>query len=85
MRPLRGSVFTAAWLALVSGLAVVGLGLCRYAGKGQSDLGVLRTLLGVFRPSDLVMRYALIGQTIPSEGLLGATSISASSVMPGAK
>ena len=33
--------------------AVVGLGLCRYAGKGQSDLGVLRTLLDLFRPGDV--------------------------------
>ena len=37
---------------------------------------IFGTLLGVFRPSDLVMRYALIGQTIPAERLLGATSIS---------
>src|SRR6185503_1709063 len=37
---------------------------------------IFGTLLGLFRPSDLVMRYALIGQTIPSERLLGATSIS---------
>ena len=37
---------------------------------------VIGTLLGLFKPSDLVMRYALIAQTIPSERLLGATSIS---------
>jgi predicted MFS family arabinose efflux permease len=37
---------------------------------------VIGTLLGLFRPSDLVMRYALIAQTIPSERLLAATSIS---------
>jgi predicted MFS family arabinose efflux permease len=37
---------------------------------------VFGTLLGLFRPSDLVMRYALIGQTIPSERLFSATSIS---------
>ncbi len=37
---------------------------------------IIGTLLGLFRPSDIVMRYALIGQTIPSERLLGATSIS---------
>ena len=30
---------------------------------------VFGTLLGLFRPSDLVMRYALIGQTIPAERL----------------
>ena len=35
--------------------AVVGLGICRYAGKGQSDLGVLRTLLDLFRPGDVVL------------------------------
>jgi predicted MFS family arabinose efflux permease len=37
---------------------------------------IFGTLLGLFRPSDLVMRYALIGQTIPSERLFSATSIS---------
>jgi predicted MFS family arabinose efflux permease len=37
---------------------------------------VFGTLLGLFRPSDLVMRYALIGQTIPSNRLFVATSIS---------
>jgi hypothetical protein len=35
--------------------AVVGLGICRYAGKGQSDTGLLRTLLDVFRPGDVVL------------------------------
>ena len=35
--------------------AVVGLGICRYAGKGQSDTGILRTLLDVFRPGDVVL------------------------------
>ncbi|MGH8665377.1 MAG: MFS transporter [Burkholderiales bacterium] len=37
---------------------------------------IFGTLLGLFRPSDLVMRYALIGQTIPSVRLFTATSIS---------
>src|SRR3954470_2421127 len=36
-----GAVFSLAWGG------VVGLGPCRYAGKGQSDLGLLRTLLDV--------------------------------------
>jgi hypothetical protein len=40
--------------------AVVGLGLCRYAGKGQSDLGVLRTLLDVFRPGDVMLADRLM-------------------------
>jgi hypothetical protein len=35
--------------------AVVGLGIRRYAGKGQSDLGVLRELLGLFCPGDVVL------------------------------
>jgi predicted MFS family arabinose efflux permease len=37
---------------------------------------IFGTLLGLFRPSDLVMRYALIGDTIPPERLFIATSIS---------
>ena len=32
-------------------------------------------IMGVFRPSDLVMRYAIIGQTIPTKNLTGAMSI----------
>ena len=37
---------------------------------------VIVTLMGLVRPSDLVMRYALIGETMPPEQLMGATSIS---------
>jgi hypothetical protein len=40
--------------------AVVELGICRYAGKGQSELGLLRTLLGVFRPGDVVLADRLM-------------------------
>jgi IS4 transposase len=40
--------------------AVVGLGIGRYAGKGQSDLGLLRTLLDVFRPGDVVLADRLM-------------------------
>jgi hypothetical protein len=40
--------------------AVVGLGTCRYAGKGQSDTGILRTLLDVFRPGDVVLGDRLL-------------------------
>jgi predicted MFS family arabinose efflux permease len=32
--------------------------------------------MGLMRPSDLVMRYALIGQTMPANHLMGATSVS---------
>jgi predicted MFS family arabinose efflux permease len=38
------------------------------------------TVMGVFRPSDLVMRYALVGQTIPSGQLTGAMSVSRTTV-----
>jgi hypothetical protein len=40
--------------------AVVGLGTCRYAGKGQSDLGLLRRLLSVFRPGDVMLADRLM-------------------------
>jgi Transposase DDE domain len=40
--------------------AVVGLGTCRYAGKGQSDLGLLRKLLDVFRPGDVMLADRLM-------------------------
>jgi predicted MFS family arabinose efflux permease len=37
---------------------------------------IIGAAMGVLRPSDLVMRYALIGETIPSTQLMSATSIS---------
>ena len=37
---------------------------------------VIATLMGVVRPSDLVMRYSLIGQSMPPDQLVGATSVS---------
>src|SRR6188472_58903 len=40
--------------------AVVGLGVCRYAGKGQSDLGLLRKLLDVFHPGDVMLADRLM-------------------------
>ena len=43
---------------------------------------VFGTMLGLFKPSDLVMRYALIGQTIPSARLYSATSVSRHSGSP---
>jgi hypothetical protein len=49
-----GAVFSPAWGA------VVGLGTCRYAGKGQSDLGLLRKLLGLFRRGDVMLADRLM-------------------------
>jgi hypothetical protein len=40
--------------------AVVDLGICRYAGKGQSELGLLRTLWNVFVPGDVLLADRLM-------------------------
>jgi hypothetical protein len=58
-----GLGFPLARIAAVFSLAcgaVVGLGICRYAGKGQSELGMLRKLLDVFRPGDVVLADRLM-------------------------
>jgi hypothetical protein len=58
-----GLGFPLARIAAVFSLAcgaVVGLGICRYAGKGQSELGMLRTLLGLFRSGDVVLADRLM-------------------------
>jgi MFS family permease len=36
---------------------------------------VISTFMGMVRPSDMVMRYALVGETMPSAHLMGAMSI----------
>jgi hypothetical protein len=40
--------------------AVIDLGICRYAGKGQSELGLLRTLMKIFQPGDVVLADRLM-------------------------
>lgn len=40
--------------------AVLDLGICRYAGKGQSEIGMLRTLWHMFRPGDVVLTDSLM-------------------------
>jgi hypothetical protein len=40
--------------------AVLDLAIGRYAGKGQSELGMLRTLWGFFRPGDVVLADRLM-------------------------
>jgi hypothetical protein len=58
-----GLGFPLARIAAVFSLAcgaVVGLGTCRYAGKGQSDLGLLRKLLDLFRPGDVMLADRLM-------------------------
>lgn len=41
--------------------AIVDLGICRYAGKGQSELSLFRTLWHRFRPGDIVLADRLYG------------------------
>jgi len=40
--------------------AVLDLGICRYAGKGQSELGMLRTLWDIFLPGDIMLADRLM-------------------------
>jgi hypothetical protein len=58
-----GLGFPLARIAAVFSLAcgaVVDLGICRYAGKGQSELGLLRTLWDMFRPGDVLLADRLM-------------------------
>lgn len=40
--------------------AILDLGICRYAGKGQSELGLLRGLMNIFRPGDVMLADRLM-------------------------
>jgi hypothetical protein len=40
--------------------AILDLGICRYAGKGQSESGLLRRLWGLFRPGDVMVADRLL-------------------------
>lgn len=40
--------------------AVLDVGICRYAGKGQSELGMLRTLWDLFLPGDVMLADRLM-------------------------
>jgi hypothetical protein len=58
-----GLGFPLARIAAVFSLAcgaVLDVGICRYAGKGQSELGLLRTLMSLFRPGDVVLADRLM-------------------------
>ena len=37
---------------------------------------IIGAVMSVVRPSDMVLRYALVGETMPAAGIIGATSIS---------
>jgi hypothetical protein len=49
----------AAIFSLATG-AVMDLGICRYAGNGQSELGMLGSLWSIFRPGDLLLADRLM-------------------------
>jgi Transposase DDE domain len=58
-----GLGFPLARIAAVFSLAcgaVVDVALCRYAGKGQSELGMLRTLWNLFVPGDVLLADRLM-------------------------
>jgi hypothetical protein len=58
-----GLGFPLARIAAVFSLAcgaVLDVGIRRYAGKGQSELGMLRALLALFRPGDVVLADRLM-------------------------
>src|SRR5271170_1463740 len=58
-----GLGFPLARIAAVFSLAcgaILDVGICRYAGKGQSELGMLRALLGLFRPGDVLLADRLM-------------------------
>ena len=58
-----GLGFPLARIAVVFSLAcgaVLDLAICRYAGKGQSELGMLRTLWDMFRPGDVLLADRLM-------------------------
>lgn len=47
-------------IASLSCGAIVNLGLCRYAGKGQSEVSLLRRLWDVLRPGDVLLADSLL-------------------------
>src|SRR4029450_4317726 len=56
---------------------LMGLGFAELLSPGW--VFVIATLSGVVRPNDLVLRNALIGETIPSPHLIGALGLSRAS------
>ena len=58
-----GLGFPLARIAAVFSLAcgaVLDVGICRYAGKGQSELGMLRLLWNIFSPGDIMLADRLM-------------------------
>lgn len=76
---LGGRTMLCALRAIYAGLAVVVVGLAFAGMLTPVWVFVVAAVNGVFRPSDLVMRNALIGETIPPGDLMGAIGLSRAS------
>jgi Na+/melibiose symporter-like transporter len=51
-------------------------GFAYFDALGPLPVFVIGTLMGLVRPSDIAIRYSLVGETIPSRQLVGAMGIS---------
>lgn len=51
-------------------------GFAYFDALGPLSVFVIGTLMGLVRPSDIAIRYSLVGETIPSRQLVGAMGIS---------
>jgi predicted MFS family arabinose efflux permease len=57
-------------------LATTMMALAMTGALSPVHVFVIAGLMGLMRPSDMVMRYAVIGSTMPTPLLMGATSVS---------
>lgn len=56
--------------------AAVLTGFIYFDALGPVPVFVIGALMGIVRPSDIAIRYSLVGETIPSKRLMGAMSVS---------
>src|SRR3989338_4879389 len=73
---LGGRVMLCAMRAIYAALAALLMLLALAGLLGPAWVLVVAALAGLVRPNDLVMRNALIGETIPPQHLLGALGLS---------
>jgi MFS family permease len=71
-----GRLMLCAMRGIYLALALFVMGLALAGGLSPLWVFVAATLNGIFRPNDLVMRNALIGETIPPDHLVGALGMS---------
>jgi predicted MFS family arabinose efflux permease len=73
---LGGRTMLCAMRAIYTGLAALLMGLAFADLLTPARVLLIAGLAGVVRPNDLVMRNALIGETIPPEHVMGALGLS---------